>query len=186
LTDDGQATSIAAAVMRGLWRPAPANHAFPTTADWFRGFARLRARSGGGTGPLPPRLFAHAEALFADLLAPQAEPVVLHGDLHHGNILTAQRQPWLAIDPKGLVGEPAYEVGALLFNPSRLQADPEPGPILARRVDQLADELGLDRTRVRAWGVAQAVLSACWSLEDHGHGWEWAIRCTELLAALPA
>jgi streptomycin 6-kinase len=185
LADDEQATSIAAAVMRELWRPAPAEHRFPTTADWFKGFARTRAQFGGGTGPLPRRLFEHGEALFADLLASQAEAVVLHGDLHHGNILAAQRQPWLAIDPKGIVGEPAYEVGALLPNPSRLQSEPLPAPILARRVDQLADELRFDRARVRGWGVAQAVLSACWSVEDHGRGWEWAIRCAELLAALP-
>jgi len=56
--------------------------------------------------------------------------------------------------------------------------------MLARRVDQLAAELGFERARIRGWGVAQAVLSAWWSFEDHGHGWEPAIACAELLAAI--
>ena len=77
-----------------------------------------------------------------------APPVVLHGDLHHFNILAAERQPWLAIDPKGVVGEPVYETGALLRNPwPDLLSLPDPGRILARRVDQLAEELGFDRAR---------------------------------------
>jgi len=61
---------------------------------------------------------------------------------------------------------------------------PHPDRMLARRVDQLAEELGFDRSRIVGWGLAQAVLSAWWSFEDHGHGWEWAIACAELLARL--
>ena len=114
-----------------------------------------------------------------------AEPMLLHGDLHHDNILSAERQPWLAIDPKGIVGEPAYEVGALLRNPWSVLLDmPQPGRILARRVDQLAEELGFDRARIVGWGIAQAVLSAWWCLEDHYPGWEFSIGCAELLAEL--
>jgi streptomycin 6-kinase len=156
-------------------------------ADWAEDFGKLRAMHGGGTGPLPARLVEEAETLFADLLASQAEPVLLHGDLHHSNILSsAGRALWLAIDPKGVVGEPAYETGALLRNPERLLTEPEPGRILARRVDQLAEELGLDRARVRGWGLAQAVLAAVWGLEDHGEVQGRWLRCAELLAAVRA
>ena len=184
-TDDEAATSIVAQVMRWLWRPVPPEHPFPSVADWAAGLVRLRARFGGTSGPLPAALVAEAEALFAELIGSMAELVLLHGDLHHDNILAAQRRPWLAIDPKGLVGEPAYEVGALLRSPMpQLLAMPRPGRVLARRVQQLADELGLDRARLRGWGLAQAVLSAWWSIEDHGHGWEPAIACAEILAAL--
>lgn len=183
-TDDAAATSIAAGVMRRLWRPAPPDHAFPTVADWAAGLGRLRARFGGGSGPLPAALVAQAEALFSDLLASMDAPVLLHGDLHHHNILAAERAPWLAIDPKGLVGEPAYEVGALLRNPlPQLLAWPQPGRLLARRIDQFSAELGLDRARLRGWGLAQAVLSAWWSIEDSGAGWQPAIAIAELLAA---
>ncbi len=187
--DDERATSIAAEVMRQLWRgPAgapPADSLYGTIADWAEGMQRMRAHFGGTTGPFPRALVEQAEALFTDLLASQAAPMLLHGDLHHDNILSAERAPWLAIDPQGIVGEPAYEVGALLRNPlPQLLELPNPGRVTARRVDQLAEELGLDRARVRGWGLAQAVLSAWWSIEDHGYGWEGAIACAELLAAV--
>jgi streptomycin 6-kinase len=184
LTDDEEVTAIAVQVMRRLWRPVPAGHPFPSVADWAGGLGRLRERFGGGSGPFPAMLVEEAERLFAELIGSAAELRLLHGDLHHGNILAGQRRPWLAIDPKGLVGEPAYETGALLRNPlPRLLAAPRPELILARRVDQLAEELGFDRARLQGWGVAQAVLAAWWALEDHGHGWEPFIACAELLAA---
>ena len=185
LADDERATSIAAQVMRQLWRPVPAEHPFPSLAKWTAGMQRLRDHFEGGTGPFPTPLVEMAETLFAELIDSMAQPVLLHGDLHHDNILSAQRQPWLALDPKGIVGEPAYEVGALLHNPRpQLLAAPHPGRVLARRVDQLAAELEFDRSRIVGWGLAQAVLSAWWSFEDHGHGWEWAIACAKLLARL--
>jgi len=185
LADDEQATAIAAGVMGQLWRPAPAGHPFPTVQRWAAGLERLRARFGGGTGPLPIALVERAEALFAELIGSMADPVLLHGDLHHENILAAGRQPWLALDPKGVVGEPAYETGALLRNPMpEILRRPGVGRILARRVDQLAGLLGFDRERVVGWAFAQAVLSAWWSLEDHGHGWEEAMACAELFAAM--
>jgi streptomycin 6-kinase len=184
LDDDKQATAIAAQVMRRLWRPAPPGHHFPTIADWAAGLGRLRDEFDGGAGPFPARLVSMAEGLFTELIASQGEPVLLHGDLHHYNILAAERQPWLAIDPKGLVGEPEYEVGALLRNPSPQMSTN--GRILARRLDQLAAELGFDRARLAGWSLAQAVLSAWWSYEDHGHGWEAAIACAQALADFEA
>jgi streptomycin 6-kinase len=182
LDDDVAATSVAAGVMRRLWRPAPAEHPFPTVERWGRGFQRLRARFPDG-GPFPRALLEEAESLFADLLASSAPPVVLHGDLHHWNVLAAAREPWLAIDPKGVVGEPAYEVGALLRNPMPHLLDrPDAERILARRVAQLAEELGFDRTRIRGWGVAQAILSAWWCVEDGVDCLESALRFAGLLS----
>lgn len=181
--DDAAATLVAAQLMRRLWRPLPAGHPFPTVAKWAGGLGRLRQRFDGGTGPLPAALVERAERLFADLLASQAAPMLLHGDLHHANILTAEREQWLAIDPKGLAGEAAYEVGAFLRNPlPQLLALPRPGRVLARRVDLLAEALGFERERIVGWALAQAVLSAWWSIEDHGTGWEQAITVAELLA----
>jgi streptomycin 6-kinase len=185
--DDAQTISIAAAVMRQMRRPAPVQHPFPSVSDWGRGFARLRRHYGGGCGPFPAALLEEAEALFAELSASMAAPVLLHGDLHQDNILAASRQPWLAIDPKGLIGEPTYEVGALLHNPlPDLLETPQPGRLLRRRVDQLAEELGFDRARIRGWGIAQAVLAAWWTVEDHGHPWDAALTCAKLLAEIPA
>jgi len=185
IVDDEQRTSIAVRVMRQLWRPVPPAHPFPTVVEWAAGLKRMRERFGGGCGPFPSSLVEAAERLFTELIGSMAEPMLLHGDLHHGNILASERQPWLALDPKGLVGEPAYELGALLRNPMpELLTRPQPENILARRVDQLAEELRFDRVRVLGWGLAQAVLAAWWSYEDHGHGWESWIACAELLSAL--
>ncbi len=182
LEDDEAATAIAANVMRQLWQPAPAAHPFPTIANWARGLERLRAEFDGGSGPFPPKLVEQAEVLFAELIASMGEPVLLHGDLHHFNILTATREPWLAIDPKGIVGEPAYEVGALLRNPNQaIATNPK---ILARRIDQLSAELAIDRARIIGWGLAQAVLSGWWDYEDHGYGWEPMVELAERFAAL--
>ena len=81
-----------------------------------------------------------------------SSPVLLHGDLHHDNILSAERAPWLAIDPKGLVGEPAYETGAWLRNSHpELLNSPHPARTLARRIDQLAAELNSERARIHGW-----------------------------------
>jgi len=183
--NDAQATSIMATVMQGLWRPVPPEHHFPDVRDWAEGMVRLRAHFGGGVGPFPLRLVEEAETLFAELLASSAEAVVLHGDLHHDNILSAQRVPWLAIDPKGIVGEPAYEVGAMLRNlwPDR-HTLLDPGRLLERRVHQLAEELHIDRARIRGWAVAQAVLSVWWGIEDDNDYSEDATATAELLAAI--
>ena len=181
--DDGAATAAAGGVMKKLWRPVPAAHSFPTAADWGRGLRRLREHFGGGTGPFPRRLVEEAETLFAELLASAAGPVLTHGDLHHGNVLAAARDPWLAIDPKGLIAEPAYEVGALLRNPMpRLLRWPRPVRVTERRIAQLSDELGFERARVRGWGLAQAVLSAWWSIEDEGELGEFGFAVAEVLA----
>ncbi|MFZ0546370.1 MAG: aminoglycoside phosphotransferase family protein, partial [Candidatus Promineifilaceae bacterium] len=115
--DDTAATAVAAELMKQLWRPAPKDHAFPTIADWRKGLDRLRNEFQGGTGPFPKKLVEQAESLYRELMASADELVLLHGDFHHWNVMTAERQPWLALDPKGLVGEPAYEVGPLLYNP---------------------------------------------------------------------
>ncbi len=181
---DERATSIAAGVMRALWRPVPLDHTFPMIAKWAQGIERQRKRSREGTEPLPTTLVEEAEAVFDELTRRRGEPVLLHGDLHHTNILAATREPWLAIDPMPIVGERAYEVGTFLLNPHTLLPAPDPREVLRRRLHIFAEELDLDRERLRICGVAQAVLSACWSLEDHGEGWEDAIACAEHLVAL--
>lgn len=184
LEDDESATSIAATVMRRLWRPLPADHSFPTVDVWGRGFARHRAAHEGTAGQLPAARFEQAEKLFDELCGSAGEPVLLHGDLHHFNILAGAREPWLAIDPKGLAGEPAYETGALLRNPwGILTGMPNPRRLLRRRIDQLSEELSLDRDRIRGWAIAQAMLSAVWSAEDNDGDRAFAVACADLLAS---
>lgn len=166
--DDEAATRIAAGVMAASWRAAPDDHPFPTVADWGRGFERMRVRFDGGMGPLPAELTDRAERSFAELVASSAAPIVLHGDLHHYNILR-NADGWLAIDPKGIVGEPAYEIGALMRNRLPPMGDePAALEVLIRRLRIVAEVTGLDAERMRRWTVAQALLSAWWTIEDGG------------------
>lgn len=170
--DDGAATQIAAHLMRRLAaHPSPASHAFPTIEYWGRAFEELRARHDGTSGPLPADIFARGEALYAELAATQAAPVLLHGDLHHWNILSATRESWLVIDPHGVVGEPAFEAGAWMRNPvrhPRIHASAtEVRALLDRRLRTFAETLGIDRRRLRDWSIAIACLSAAWSDESN-------------------
>ncbi len=214
--DDEAATRAGAAVMRALWRPVPGHlesHQGPARlggaveraewrpvpghlesqqvgpkpiAEWFaRAFARYRAVY-GSSGPLPATLFERAERLAQELLATAPTTMLLHGDLHHYNILSARRAPWLAIDPKGMSGDPGYEVGPFLLNPHLpdLESAEARPHVLRRRLEIFTEELGYDRDRLRDWGIAHGVLSACWSLEDEGYGWEGAIAAAETLARL--
>ena len=184
LDDDERQTEIAAQVMLELRREAPADHGLPTTADWFEAFGKHRAQHGGGAGPMPRAMFDRGEATYEALLQSSGPPVLLHGDLHHYNILSAERAPWLAIDPHGLVGEPAFETGAYFGNPAGLMARPNPERIIARRADIFAERLGLDRERVIAWGFAYQMLSAVWSAENDGTGWHGAVEVAEVLGSM--
>jgi streptomycin 6-kinase len=182
--DDRAEMSIAAHIMEQLWRPVSREHPFLTVADWGQAFRRHRAEHVGTAGPLPAAIFERGEQLYHELDASTTRRVLLHGDLHQGNILSATREPWLAIDPKGIVGDPAFETGPLLLNLWQdLYPVSDPALILSRRVEWLADDLALERERVRLWGIARLVLSAVWSAENNGSGWKHAIELAELLDA---
>jgi streptomycin 6-kinase len=170
---ESEAIEATVTVMRQLHRvPAPDTR-MPTVTDWWNGFQRLRNQFSGTSGPIPGRLVDEAESLYADLVGSMDQSVLLHGDLHHENILAGDRLPWIAIDPQGVIGEPAYEVGAFLRNPMPdLLKWSELDKILERRVAALSELLGIDRQRIAGWGYSQAVLSGIWSLEDEGSGWE--------------
>lgn len=184
---DEQAAGHAAAVMAALWRPVPAAHELVTVADWGRGFGRLRATFNGGSGPFPERLVTQAERLWVELGDSAEVPVVLHGDLHGDNILAAGGGTWRAIDPKGVIGERAYEPGALLRNlPAAARDSAARRRAAARRAAVISERLGLDPTRVLGWGMAQAVLSAWWSFEDEGQPGAAALALAADLAHLLA
>ncbi len=183
---DEQATSILAGVMRRLWRPVPAEHAFPTVEQLGQGLTQLRTRYAGGYGPFPPRLVDEAMDLFATLSASAEVHMLLHGDLQHHNVLRSG-ETWLAIDPKGVVGDPGYEVGASFYNPMpRILEVPDLQRMLARRVAQLSEELDMERARIRGWGLAQCVLNA-WNMvanEQLSMNPYGILKCAEILSRL--
>lgn len=185
LKDDPRAAQASANLLKKLWRPPPSDHSFPSVGNWGRGFRRLRRGFQGGTGPFPPELVERAESIFFDLLSSMEDSALLHGDLHHRNILKAQRDPWLAIDPKGVVGDPAYEIGAYLRNPfpEILQED-DIRKLTAQRIEIFADMLSFDPSRMIGWGFSQAVLAAWWSYEERSQAWEEWISIAERLSEM--
>jgi streptomycin 6-kinase len=162
------ATAALITVMRRLHRPAADDVALPDlVARNRRSFVDHLARY-PGDGPFPRLLVTRAMSVLTELAEAPAQRVVLHGDLHHDNVLRADREPWLAIDPHGVVGDPGAEVGAMLYNPDPAHRDPALVALVPARVEQLADGLGLPIERVVAWGFVQAVLSAVWTAEQRG------------------
>jgi streptomycin 6-kinase len=109
-----------------------------------------------------------ALAVAAELLAGSTEEVLLHGDFHHGNVLSAERSPWLAIDPKPLVGERAYDLAWLAQDRlETLSGVPGPPAAARRRLQRLSDAVEVDRDRLRGWTLFRTVEAGTWSLE-HG------------------
>lgn len=162
------ATRTAAALMRRLWHRTPrAEHPFPSLTIWFRAFARLRDRFDGGSGPFPAKLISKAEDTFAALDVTSDNKVILHGDLHHANILLSDKREWVAIDPKGIVGDPGYEVGPFMLN-QLPDNSPESAimEILNERLSIFSDELSIERKRLARWAFCHAVLSAVWDFEE--------------------
>jgi streptomycin 6-kinase len=123
---------------------------------WFRALEPAAAAHGG--------ILARAAATARALLAEPRDVVVLHGDVHHENVLDFGARGWLAIDPKGLRGERGFDYANLFCNPD-LQTATAPGR-LARQVEVVADAVGLERGRLLAWILAYAGLSTAWSVED--------------------
>lgn len=114
-----------------------------------------------------------AQRLLAGLWPSNRTDVLLHGDLHHGNIVSAARGPWLCIDPKGYVGDPAFEAGAFLVDPLDVVRGHHGLPgLLARRLAVLSAELGLGEDRLAGWAYVRAVTAEVWNVLDDGvvHG----------------
>lgn len=119
---------------------------------------------------LEPAAHAHGGVLIKSagaarrLLAAPRDAVVLHGDIHHDNVLDFGPRGWLAIDPKGLFGERGYDYANLFCNPDLATAT-APGA-LARRVAVVSRAAGIEPRRLLQWVLAYAGLSAAWDIGD--------------------
>jgi streptomycin 6-kinase len=156
--DEEEATRIAGGALQRIWCSPPAQHRFRTLAEeaarWARELPDEWAALGG---PFEQRLVEEAVAACTELGTDQGEQVVLHQDFHGGNVLRAEREPWLVIDPKPLVGEREFDAGSLARDRRWLLGQPGDAARLRRRLDILSSELSLDRERVRRWGIAHAL-----------------------------
>jgi len=135
-----------------LWRPAgsPFRSLVDESAHWIRSLPDDWERGGR---PFDRRLLDAALDLVGALAPSQEDPVLVHQDLHAGNVLRAQRQPWLVIDPKPLLAERAFAVAPIVRGPELGATRRD----VVRRLDRLTAELGLDRERARGWTVVQTL-----------------------------
>jgi streptomycin 6-kinase len=180
VADEDEADRIAAGMLRRLWRAAPAPHPFRLLANEAARWAdELPGRWERAGRPCERSLLDEAVAFLRTAGPEQGEQVVVHQDFHGGNVLRAEREPWLAIDPKPLVGEREFDTASLLRDRrDELARDPAPARRVRRRLDLLAAELALDRERMRSWGIAHAL---AWGLDDEGSD-ESGLACAQWLS----
>jgi streptomycin 6-kinase len=168
--DDDRSLSILCRTLAILHNPRnvqpPSN--LPRLAEWFQDLTRLAS---GDT------LLARASGVADELLVGPQDEVVLHGDMHHENVLCFGNRGWLAIDPKGLIGERGYDYANIFRNPDQ-QTALAPGRFDAR-LRQVSVEAHLDPDRLLRWIIAHAALSSAWSMED-GDCPAWSLKVLEV------
>ncbi|MEU5905948.1 aminoglycoside phosphotransferase family protein [Micromonospora sp. NPDC047467] len=153
-----RALDVTVDLLPRLWRPA--GEPFTTLAEEAAGWIDRMPGNWERTGrPYQRRLLDAALDLLGGLVSSQGEQVLVNQDLHAGNVLAADREPWLVIDPKPLTGEREFSVVPMVrgrelgHSPTAVQ----------HRLDRLSGELGLDRERVRAWTIGHTL---AWSIAD--------------------
>jgi streptomycin 6-kinase len=172
-----EAAEVAGALIRRLAVPAPAGlHTLRDVAAGISGQLPGRQRA---LGDPVPAAWVRAACRYADELGPAGERVLIHADLHYGNILGGVREPWLATDPRPLLGAPEYSVPEMMWNRAddlRTDAD------VRRLLRVLTRAGGLDHDAARGWVVARCVDYWLWGLE-HGLTID-PPRCERVLTAL--
>ncbi|WP_374532409.1 aminoglycoside phosphotransferase family protein [Phenylobacterium sp.] len=174
---DDEATTIICEAVERLHRPRgsrPPVSLVPLEI-WFRQLAPTAAIHGG--------VLAKADAVAKALMAAPRDIVALHGDVHHGNILDFGPRGWLAIDPKGLLGERGYDYANTFCNPDT-SLGLQPGR-LQRRLGVVAQRSGQAPRRVLQWILAYSALSAAWMIDAplNGETPDGRLAIAELAAA---
>jgi streptomycin 6-kinase len=154
----GEALDAIMEVMTHLWRPA--GEPFTTLAEEARWWAGYLPRVWElAPNPFERRLLDAALEALESLPPGQGEQVLVHQDLHADNVLKATRQPWLAIDPKPLIGEREFGIAAAVRG-DELGRGPDH---VRHRLDRLTRDLGLDRERAKMWAFAQTL---AWGVDE--------------------
>jgi streptomycin 6-kinase len=181
IDDEDDAIAIAAGVLRRLWRAPPADHPYRLLADEAARWAVALPRDWAKLGrPFEQALLDAAVSACHELAPAQGAAVVLHQDFHGGNVLRAEREAWLAIDPKPLVGEREFDAASLLRDRRWLVGEPSAARLVRRRLDLLADDLELDRERMRGWAIVHAL---AWGVSGRKLEADM-VECARLLSAL--
>ena len=173
--DESESVAIAIKVMREILRVPPENSAFRRLDDWFDGFENA------ANTKFPDEFISKASGFYDELSSASKRKFLIHGDLHHENILSARREPFLAIDPKGIIGDIGYEIAVFLNNHLWwLASEPNLKEKLNDAVRQFSEAFEIEPRDLRKWAFAQIVLSAWWTFEENGENWKNDLELAEI------
>lgn len=160
-SNDDTVTQILCEVIQRLQAQAPQDSSFKHLSELIPDLQSLAGRA-------DPYLFQKSVSLFEDLTKDRSNDILLHGDLHHDNIIS-HGQSWKVIDPHGYMGDPVSEVGVMIYNP--IDAFPKDKPLvdlIDRRLRIMGEKLNFDLKRVQAWAFCKTMLSSAWNIADFG------------------
>jgi streptomycin 6-kinase len=135
-------------------------------------------------GKFDKALVEKAESLYRELTIPSNSDVVLHGDLHHDNILSCGGD-WKVIDPHGYRGDPVFEIAPMIYNPLDVLPKKSDLPqILRRRLDIIKNETPYDSKRINAWAFCMTMLSMAWTFEGTSQVPHFEAEVARILSSL--
>jgi streptomycin 6-kinase len=159
--DADAALGVLIGLLPRLWKPAGLPfRSLAEEAGWWAGHIRGEWDEAGR--PFEEELVDAAVSALEELAPTQGEQVLIHQDLHADNVLATEREPWLAIDPKPLVGEREFGLAPIIRSVELGHSKRE----VVRRLDRLSSELDLDRERARGWALGQTI---AWSAGSEFH-----------------
>ncbi len=172
LWDDAQAVKIAAGVLKKLVREIPEDGEYHLLENWIDGFRRAENTE------FPTEKIKKARNFYDELTSKKKHgyllqpKYLLHGDFHHENILSAECEPYLVIDPKGLIGSVGYDAGVFLNNHRDWLAEkPDVSVRMDLAVRQFSETLRIAEDEIRKWAFVQMVLSTWWTFEENDERW---------------
>jgi len=161
--------------MGAFWQKPPANHDFQRLENWFEGFDSVKSTA------FESKYLIKARRFFDELNSSKELQMLLHGDFHHENILSAEREPFLAIDPKGIVGNIGYDISVFMINHANwLKKETDLPEKLGSAIKQFSEAFQIEQRDLRRWIFAQSVLSAWWTFEENCENWKNELEFTKI------
>jgi streptomycin 6-kinase len=179
---DEDATTTFAKLATKFWREAPDPTGLHALRNWMGDLYDWQSRP----ERIPDATIELAQRIGDELLSIDVSPRLIHGDLHHQNILQRDSGEWIIIDPKGIHGDPAFEIAAWMYNPPGIGKNGDYVDLAKRRLDTCSEIWEIDRNHLIRWGFVGAVLSAVWSASgaDGTDIGDWASGALKIADAL--
>lgn len=178
-SDDDSATRIICQTILDLQSHQQNQSDFKHLSDLAKSLSVLEGR-------IEDKMLSQAVTWFREMTSDRTRDVLLHGDLHHDNILSSGLS-WKVIDPHGYIGDPAFEVGPMIYNPGSdcFPKDRTIPQIIERRLKILAEALPFDAQRIKAWTYCMTILSIAWTVEDHAYVPDFELMIASVIDEIP-